>query len=97
MSQLLNDIGNFSFERMDEMAREIVYLKHRVKCLEDYHREDGISINRLEYQVIENKKHSNERINDLERRLNGLEKGVRENENDRRADKILSSSHKAKP
>ncbi len=60
----LNDIGNFSFERMDEMAREIVYLKHRVDILE--------RINKNVIAKLEG--YMSERINDLERRLNALEK-----------------------
>jgi len=55
---LLNETGQFSFERMDEMAREIIYLKKRVEFNERQISDKDRDIYRLEERVkkLEDKK-----------------------------------------
>ena len=58
MMSLLNETGQFSFERMDEMAREIIYLKKRVEFNERQISDKDRDIYRLEERVkkLEDKK-----------------------------------------
>lgn len=48
---LLKNIGEFSYQRMDEIAVQIIHLQHVVQCLEHEVEESHQYIRRLEHRI----------------------------------------------
>lgn len=48
---LLKNIGEFSYQRMDEIAVQIVHLQHEVQCLQHEVKESHQYIHKLEHRI----------------------------------------------
>lgn len=48
---LLKNIGEFTYQRMDEIAVQIVHLQHEVQCLEHEVKESRQYIHKLEHRI----------------------------------------------